>query len=155
MEGCASFYGFRINLPGVKHPLEFLKGNYKIHIAADVRPGSLQLLGGAWADKDYMGVGMLFFYTSGRSHHRRQLLGNALNEIREVNLGQHGPGRTAGCQQERQFSGGHLFRVMMGFRHRSDIRSQSHLVYLGKSQFQKRRFEFPGRYVWSELSDKG
>ena len=142
--------------PWRQHPLEFLKGNYKIHIAADIRPGSLQLLGGAGADKDYMSVGMLFFNTSGRSHHRRQLLGNALNEIREVNLGQHGPGRTAGCQQERQFSGGHLFRVMMGFP--SPLRyplPEPPRIPRKIPVFKSAALNFPGVTFASELSDKG
>ena len=91
----------QVNFFCIEHCLQLFIGYNEVYIASNSSSGSFQLLGCTWSDKYHSCIRMLFLDGSCSCHHRSQFLGDLIDQIREIFLCQHGPGRAAGSQQER------------------------------------------------------
>ena len=103
--------------------------------------------------KDEM-LKVIYFDTSCSCNHRSQLSGNIVDHCRELLLGKHRPGRTAGSQKERQLSGHDFFYIMMRLGNCTDICSQRHLMHAFESQFNQCRLDISWINILSKLPDK-
>ena len=120
----------RINATCLKHGIQFLKCNNKIHVTTDCFSHCFQFFCCTRSDKHNFCIRMFFLNASCSCNHRSQLLGYTVNNLRELFLCQHGPCRTARCKQERFFSCFYMVHIIMCLSHCSDIRTKCYLIYL-------------------------
>ena len=130
---------FGMNSLCLKHSCQLLKGNDKIHVTSYRFSGSLQFFRSTRANKHHMSLRITLLNGSCSCHHRRQLLRNIPNHIREELLCKHAPGRTAGSEQERQFPCADFLCIVMCLSNCSNICSQSHFIDICKAQFLQSR----------------
>ena len=144
----------KFNVVRLENTHQLFKGDDEIDIAADVLPHCLQLFGSAWTDKDHAGVRVLFLDDAGSGYHRGHRVRNAVGNLRELLLCHHNPGRAAGGCQKRQLAGRHILDVLLGFLHRTDVRTAGNLIDVGKADFAQGSAHLFRRCQRTELTDE-
>lgn len=155
MHGTAFGVFREIDLLRREHARKLLERDDEIHVAPNGRAGSLQFFGSARPDKDHAGLRGFLFYLARRRDHGRQSLRDLSDQLRELFLGEHRPRGTAGGKKEREFSGYHLFYIVMCFRRRAHVRAAGDLVYLFEADIFQGALNLRERDVFPELSDNG
>ncbi|MPM60798.1 hypothetical protein SDC9_107652 [bioreactor metagenome] len=121
-----------VNLVGVKHTLQFLKGQHIVHVGTDGLAVGLQLFRGAGADEADAGVGMPLFHQPGGDDHRGEGHGNIVLEFGEQLLRHHAPRRAAGGAHEGLVFR-HILQKVLGLFNGAKVRADGHLHHVGKA----------------------
>ena len=85
-----------VDVLGLQHPPQLLKGQYKVHITADGAAAGLQLFGGAGSNESHLTAQFTFFLQSSRKHHGSHSHRDIRRGAGELLLSHHGPRRAAG-----------------------------------------------------------
>ena len=146
--------GFEIHVLRLEHALQFLKGQHKVHVGADVLPDGLQLLGGAGADEDNLGLRLLPLHHPGGVYHGGQGHGDVLG-LGGEELVHHGvPGRAAGGGHEG-LVGRDVFHKVLGLLHGADVRTDGNLHHIGKAQLPQGGYQLGEGDILAKLPGKG
>ena len=144
----------RVDALCVEHGCQLLESDNEVYIAAHGAAGGLQLLRSAGSHEYHFCVRMFLLDRAGRRHHGRQRAGYLVRHIREVELRQHGPGRAARSQQERQVSIHNFLNIVMRFRYRTHICAEGYLIDLREAQLHQRCLDLLRSGV-AKLTDVG
>ena len=149
-----SLDGGKVDLLGVEHALELLKGENVVHVGADGLAVCLQLLGGAGADEADPGVGVVLFHHAGGDDHGGQGHGDIVLELGEELLGHHRPGGAAGRAHEGLL-GRDVLQEVMGLLHGAKVRADGHFHHVGEAQDAHGGLELCGGGLLAELAHEG
>ena len=115
VHGMGIFFLTHINSLCIEHTDQFLKSDNKIDITSHRTTAGFQFFRSTRTNKYNFGIRMFLFDTSRSRNHRCQLLRNIVDHSRKIFFRKHGPGRAAGSQKKRKFSGCYFFGIMSGF----------------------------------------
>ena len=139
---------------GCKHSQHLLKGEDKVHVAADVTAAGFKLLCVARSDENDLAAGVLLLYETCRDDHGRERNGDVLRHFGEELLHHVAPRGAAGGDHEgvlRRHLGEEVARLLLN----AEVCADGDLVHSGKAETLKRRLHFFGDGVGPELTDEG
>ena len=146
------FDGFKVDLFGFEHTIEFFKGQNKVHIGADILTNCFQLLCCAGTNENDLTAGITLLHITGCKDHGSQSHGNILG-LAGIQLMDHGmPCGAAGRCHVLLLTGRHLFQIVMCFLHGTHISANGNLTHTIEAKLLHCGNDLAGSGVLTELA---